>query len=116
MKRTLRIFGNRLGNCAYDKAYLKQVKSGNPQNPQSRQQPPPQPIMAKLPHPPQALRSLPTPTINIAPTTEPLKLSGLPPPPDYIPKWQHPKNIITSNNSEADSELVVTEERTIIIP
>lgn len=26
MKRALRMFGNRLGNCAYDKSYLKQVK------------------------------------------------------------------------------------------
>lgn len=27
MKRALRIFGNRLGNCAYDKMFLKEVKS-----------------------------------------------------------------------------------------
>ncbi len=26
MKRSLRIFGNRLGNCAYDKNFLKQIK------------------------------------------------------------------------------------------
>lgn len=27
MKRALRIFGNRLGNCAYDKIFLKEVKT-----------------------------------------------------------------------------------------
>jgi recombination DNA repair RAD52 pathway protein len=26
MKRALRLFGNRLGNCAYDKVFLKEVK------------------------------------------------------------------------------------------
>lgn len=27
MKRALRMFGNRLGNCAYDKVFLKEVKT-----------------------------------------------------------------------------------------
>lgn len=27
MKRALRMFGNRLGNCAYDKIFLKEVKT-----------------------------------------------------------------------------------------
>lgn len=28
MKRALRVFGNRLGNCAYDKVFLRDVKNG----------------------------------------------------------------------------------------
>ena len=28
MKRALRMFGNRLGNCAYDKGFLKDIKNG----------------------------------------------------------------------------------------
>lgn len=30
MKRALRMFGNRLGNCAYDKTFLKNVKNSRP--------------------------------------------------------------------------------------
>lgn len=29
MKRALRVFGPRLGNCAYDKAYLRSIVKGN---------------------------------------------------------------------------------------
>lgn len=30
MKRALRMFGNRLGNCAYDKVFLRDVKTARP--------------------------------------------------------------------------------------
>lgn len=32
MKRALRMFGNRLGNCAYDKTFLRDIKNGKPQS------------------------------------------------------------------------------------
>lgn len=30
MKRALRMFGNRLGNCAYDKVFLRDIKTARP--------------------------------------------------------------------------------------
>jgi DNA recombination protein Rad52 len=33
IKRALRIFGNHLGNCCYDKDYLKAVKNGSHKTP-----------------------------------------------------------------------------------
>lgn len=91
MKRALRMFGNRLGNCAYDKAFLRHVRQGTKP-------------------PVQAISKPPVPAISKPPVT----LSGLPPPANFTPKWQHPKSAPVAPPSETDSEPVVTEERKIV--
>ena len=80
MKRALRIFGNKLGNCAYDKVFLRQLKSGGgPKPPISIPPPavPPNPSNAKRPqadHPPFHAQAHP--------------------PPDFVPRWQSPKVLL----------------------
>lgn len=107
MKRALRMFGNRLGNCAYDKAFLRQVRSGT--LPQKR--PPAAPPSTEMPPSRMPLTNVPN-----------VKISENVPPADFVPKWQHPKasgshggpNPQVNPNqahSDFDSELVMTEER-----
>lgn len=55
MKRALRIFGNRLGNCAYDKAFLRDIKKA------------PAPCPAPVPVPVPAALPPPFPVVPVAP-------------------------------------------------
>lgn len=127
MKRALRMFGSRLGNCAYDKAFLRQVKNG-----------PPKRALVTNNNNTGGNMNNPTNNHNRADT---IPLSKQQTPSDYAPSWKHPKTAptetiitaptapvrginhsattsippttnTTSATSEADSEPVVTEERT----
>lgn len=133
MKRALRVFGNRLGNCAYDKNYLRQVKSrtfpaNRPPPPQgyagtSAVSPPIEP--PNKPHNLQTARN-PSHLHNPHHPQHPQDSTDHPnPPPDFSPKWQHPRVAMTSSSHQlshlseasksvlhvADSELLLTEER-----
>lgn len=130
MKRALRVFGNRLGNCAYDKNYLRQVKSrtcpaNRPPPPQghagtSTVSPPIEP-----PNKPQNLQIARNPSHSHHPHHPQHSTDHPNPPPDFSPQWQHPRVAMTNSShqlshlSEAsksvphvtDSELLLTEER-----
>ena len=97
MKRCLRIFGYRLGNCAYDKSFLRQVRNGTKSYPQ--------PPISNHPQSGQPLNPgrLPQPTIQT------VNLTSNAPPPDFTPVWQHPKTAVAL--TEPDSEPLMTEER-----
>lgn len=120
MKRALRVFGNRLGNCAYDKAFLKQVRAAS----------------SHVPYRPQGTHQPTSTTSNgshTAPTLPPIKISNNPAPVNFAPQWKHPKTLnnheanpsaasttrppppipLASNvaDSEMELDLVVTEER-----
>lgn len=103
MKRALRVFGNRLGNCAYDKAFLRKVKAAA-----SR------PTGGGASNETLSNRPLGPPT-----TFNSIRMSPQAPPIDFTPSWQHPKTAAAANNvsllSEADSELIVTEERMVFV-
>jgi DNA recombination protein Rad52 len=101
MKRCLRIFGYRLGNCAYDKSFLRQVRNGTKSHPQ-----PPVGNHTNIPQPIQPLHSGRVPP---QPTIQAVNLTSNAPPPDFIPAWQHPKAATTL--TEPDSEPLMTEER-----
>lgn len=87
MKRALRVFGNRLGNCAYDKVFLRDVKNGTLP---AAVKPPFVPNLVSVPQPqmniPQSI-----PQMNIPqsiPTTSNNNNNNNNPPADYKPAWQ----------------------------
>ena len=95
MKRALRMFGSRLGNCAYDKAFLRQVRAG-PSHPR------PHPVAGSGPHhltrPPQG------PTISAqhggdTASIPPIRISNNPAPANFAPQWKHPKAVNNSSSS-----------------
>lgn len=96
MKRALRMFGNRLGNCAYDKAFLKQVRAGGPSHPR------PHPVGASsgshhhFTHPHQG----PTISAQHGGDSAPIRISNNPAPANFAPQWKHPKTV---NNSSSTS-------------
>lgn len=92
MKRCMRIFGTRLGNCAYDKAYLRHVKSGSKRPYQSGTGADAH-HQAPIPPPPQQSRPMPPPPVAQQFNAHPAPLAPV---------------------SEADSELIVTEERKLL--
>lgn len=66
-KRALRLFGNHLGNCCYDKDYLKEIKSGSyNRNQQTR----PPANVNPMPGPPRVPPSVPQPKPDIIMTEE----------------------------------------------
>lgn len=86
MKRALRIFGNKLGNCAYDKVFLRQLKTGGGAGGGTKAPP----------------SSIPAPTVppNPVNTKRPPSHGDPPfhvqahPPPDFVPRWQSPKVLL----------------------
>lgn len=89
MKRALRVFGDRLGNCAYDKEFLKNVKKSNP-------------IPSKLkmnPQPGDAKENNFIPqNYNPAQQTESMNNNNNPPP-GFVPSWISARNFAPSTNS-----------------
>ena len=77
MKRALRVYGNRLGNCAYDKAFLRDVKNGPAR---------PAPVAQTMQPVPQ-MQPPPVPTV-------PLDASAKPPP-NYTPTWTSAKTVMS---------------------
>ena len=89
VKRALRVFGDRLGNCAYDREFLKNVKKNNPIPPPSLKINP-QVAGIKENYPPQ--KSTPA----FPSSSEPPNNSN--PPPGYVPSWTSARNLAPSTN------------------
>ena len=100
MKRALRIFGSRLGNCAYDKAYLRGLKS-----------------RTNIPPPAQSTMAQPThssrPTVSVASVDKSVKLSSDNVPSGYSPQWINPRagNVLAPKvTSESDPVILKSED------
>lgn len=121
MKRALRVFGNKLGNCAYDKDFVRLAKSAQRPNVPSRHAPFPSvmpsvsrpPVISPPPPQQQQQQQQPSPPLQpLRASNAPVSLTTIPHPVNYAPKWQHPKSAPPAPPSDIDSEPIVTEERT----
>jgi DNA recombination protein Rad52 len=89
MKRALRVFGDRLGNCAYDKEFLKNVKKSNP-------------IPSKLKMNPQNDDTKENANFGLQnynqaqPTESPHNNNN--PPPGFVPSWTSARNLPATAN------------------
>ena len=89
VKRALRVFGDRLGNCAYDREFLKNVKKSNPIP--STLKINPQVAGIKENSPPQK----PIPILPPEPQNNP--------PPGFVPSWTTARNLAPTNHVQFNS-------------
>ena len=107
MKRALRIFGNRLGNCAYDKMFLKEVKSrpaGSTNNVMRAANYPGEPKKVNIP-------TAPLPAINqmqMPVPTPSMPIQSLPNPVPLHPSAHHQEIIF--DDSVFDNSMMISEE------
>lgn len=105
MKRALRIFGNRLGNCAYDKIFLKEVKTrpaGSTNN-----------LMRAANYPAAKPTTVPAPisVSHVTINSKPIAPSPLQPPSTHLQPQQEE---IIFDDGAFDNSMMISEEDLVI--
>lgn len=102
-KRALRIFGNRLGNCAYDKEFLQDVRNHNSSGGKKKND-----VYSK-PQVPSTIAKLQMPLAANFNDNKPSNAL----PPNYTPTWQHPKALM--ENPQQNVSITTNLKKPVVI-